>query len=121
MKQKILMIIVVGMLLLAGPCHLSADQILQSLRRAGSHIAKATVYNTLKLFKDKGLLRDIVVPDHVVFDSTTTPHHHFYNVDTCEVTDVPAGELKIVGTASLPPGLELDDVDVIVRVRSRKA
>ncbi|MDH5277312.1 MAG: transcriptional repressor, partial [Gammaproteobacteria bacterium] len=51
----------VGMLLLAGPCHVSADQILQSLRRSGSRISKATVYNTLKVFSRAGIIREVAV------------------------------------------------------------
>ena len=41
---------VVAELLLDRPQHLSADQIIDRLRDAGSRVSKATVYNTLKLF-----------------------------------------------------------------------
>ena len=36
----------VAEILLGRPQHLSADQILEQLRRAGSRVSKATVYNT---------------------------------------------------------------------------
>ena len=41
-------------LLLSAPQHLSAEQILASLRRAGARVSKATVYNTLNLFAATG-------------------------------------------------------------------
>lgn len=106
--------------MLAAPAHLTAEDVLQCVRGAMPEISRATVYNTLKLFKEKGLLRDIIVPDHVVFDSTTAPHYHFYNIDTGEVSDVPDGEITVVGTPSLPDDLEFDDIDVVVRVRKKQ-
>jgi Fur family transcriptional regulator, iron response regulator len=110
----------VAQVMLAGPAHLTADDVLRRVRAAMPDLSRATVYNTLKLFKEKGLVRDIVVPDHVVFDSTAAPHFHFYNIETGEVTDVPAGDITLVGTPTAPPGFELDDIDVVVRVRRRK-
>jgi len=107
--------------MLAAPVHLTAEEVLTRVRVLMPEVSRATVYNALKLFKEKGLVRDIVVPDHVVFDSTTEPHHHFYDVDTGAVTDVPMGDIKIVGSANAPPGFDIDDIDVVVRVRRSKA
>jgi Fur family iron response transcriptional regulator len=111
----------VAQVMFPAPVHLTADQVLLRVRSIIPEISRATVYNTLKLFSEKGLVREVIVDaDHVVFDSTTTPHYHLYDIDTGEVTDVPAGEIKVVGSASLPPDLELDEIDVVVRVRRRK-
>ncbi|HLU05546.1 MAG TPA: transcriptional repressor, partial [Woeseiaceae bacterium] len=46
----------VAEVLLERPQHLSADQILERLREGGSRVSKATVYNTLKLFSERGLV-----------------------------------------------------------------
>ena len=82
------------MLLLAGPCHVSADQLLQSLRRSGSRISKATVYNTLKAFSRAGIIQEVAVdPSRLVYDSTTTRHHHFLDEDTGELTDINPAEV----------------------------
>ncbi len=40
----------VAEIVLARPQHLSADQIIDRLRKLGSGVSKATVYNTLNLF-----------------------------------------------------------------------
>jgi Fur family transcriptional regulator, iron response regulator len=112
----------VAHVMLATPSHLTADDVLTRVRDIMPEISRATVYNTLKLFKDKGLLRDVIVnAEQVVFDSTTAPHHHYYDVDTGMVTDVPAGEITVVGTPSLPPEVEIESIDLVVRVRRRKA
>jgi Fur family iron response transcriptional regulator len=110
----------IGALLLRRPVHLTADQILQQLRASGSAISKATVYNTLRLFTDHGLVREVVVdPGRVIYDSTTVPHHHFYNADTGELTDIDAGAVGLPGIPSPPAGTRAESVEVIVRLRSR--
>jgi len=108
------------MLLLAGPCHVSADQILQSLRRSGSRISKATVYNTLKVFSRAGIIREVAVdPSRLVYDSTTTRHHHFLNEDTGELLDIDPAEVELARLPRLPEGTEASSVEVIIRVRRR--
>jgi Fur family transcriptional regulator, iron response regulator len=108
--------------MLATPVHITADDVLSRARAIMPEISRATVYNTLKLFRDRGLLREVIVnAEQVVFDSTTAPHHHFYDVDTGMVTDVPAGEITVVGTPSLPPDVEIESIELVVRVRRRPA
>ena len=78
----------IGMLMLAEPQHMSADKIIADLNQAGSRISKATVYNTLNLFSDHGLIREVSVDStRQFYDSTIDPHHHFYNADTGELSD----------------------------------
>jgi Fur family iron response transcriptional regulator len=106
-------------LVLARPQHLSAEQVLSTVRANGSRVSKATVYNTLNLFCEHGLLRTVEVdPSRVYYDSTNEPHHHFYNVDTGELTDIPAEAIELTVHAALPPGTHQQDVDVVVRVRA---
>ena len=46
----------VAEILLEKPQHMSADQIIDRLREAGSGVSKATVYNTLNLFGERGIV-----------------------------------------------------------------
>jgi Fur family transcriptional regulator, iron response regulator len=108
----------VGMLLFACPQHLSADQIIAGLRGHGSRVSKATVYNTLKLFCERGLARTVEIdPTRQFYDSSIEPHHHFFNVDTGELTDIPVGAVSLSVGAPLPPGTEQTGVDVVIRIR----
>ena len=67
--------------LLAKPQHISADQLLLLLRKQGSKVSKATIYNTLSLFKTGRLVRELNVDSaKAVYDSAAYTHHHFYNV-----------------------------------------
>ena len=99
--------------------HLSADQIFILVNDRASETSKATVYNTLNLFFEKKLVREVIVdPSKVFYDPNTAPHHHFYNVDTGELTDIDARDIRVTGLPALPQGMATEGVDIIVRVRS---
>ena len=100
--------------------HLSADQILSFVNSRYAETSKATVYNTLKLFLRKKLIRELVVdPAKIVYDPNTEPHHHLYDVATGRLTDIPADNIRVLGLPPLPQGTVADGVDIIVRTRPR--
>jgi Fur family transcriptional regulator, iron response regulator len=112
----------IALMMLGRPQHLSAEQIIGAIRASGLRISKATVYNTLNLFCERGLLRAVDVdPTRQYYDSSTDPHHHFYNVDTGELTDIPVESVRLSVETSLPLGTERAGVEVIVRVRGTRA
>ena len=105
-------------ILLAKPQHLSAEQIIERLRVNGSGVSKATVYNSLKLFCERGLINECLVdPERRFYDSTTEPHHHFYNMDTGELTDIPRQDIRFAGLPEHPKDFELDSIEVLVKGR----
>ncbi len=98
--------------------HLCADQILSLVNEMSPSASKATVYNTLKVLRDNGLVREVIVdPTRVFFDPNTEPHHHLYDVVTGCLTDIPPHELRIDGMPALPPGMVADGMDIVVRMR----
>ncbi len=113
--------IIVMQTILEHCAHLSAEELYQIIEQSPGRqgVALATVYNTLSLFAEKGLVREVIAdPSRVFYDPNTSPHHHVYNVTTGELIDVDADRIKVSGLPSLPPGTNLEGVDVIVRVRS---
>lgn len=109
----------VAEILLQKPQHLSADQIIEQLRAAGSTVSKATVYNSLNLFGERGLVKECLVdPERRFYDSRTTPHHHFYNADTGELRDIPVENIEVSGLPELPQGTQLEAAELIVRIRN---
>ncbi len=108
----------VAEILLDKPQHLSAEQILDRLQEAGSGVSKATVYNTLNLFGKCGIVKECCVdPVRKFYDSATHPHHHFYNVDTGEMRDIPDGQVRFAELPELPKGTESERVEVLIRIR----
>jgi Fur family iron response transcriptional regulator len=98
--------------------HLSADRILALVNARDAETSKATVYNTLRLFLDKKLIRELIVdPDKVFYDPNVSAHHHFYDVVTGRLTDIPADHIRVEGLPSLPLGTVAEGVDIIIRTR----
>ena len=108
----------IATVLFSRPQHLSADQVLEQVTALGERVSKATIYNTLSLFSRKHLIREVIVdPSKVFYDSTTLPHHHIYDIDTGALTDLEAIDVDLASVPVPPPGMIVDGVDVIVRVR----
>lgn len=98
--------------------HLSADQVMTIVNDRHAEASKATVYNTLSLFLEKGLIREVIVdPSKVFYDPNTGPHHHLYEVDSGRLTDINADNVRIEGLPELPKGVETVGIDLIVRVK----
>ena len=105
--------------LFAQPQHVSAEQILTLVNRKHKRVSKATVYNTLALFVEHGLLREVIVdPSRVVYDSNLSAHHHFYNMDTGLLQDIPSEQVTVTNLPTLPEGTAAAGVEVIIRVRN---
>ena len=98
--------------------HLAADDVFRLVNNAHQRVSKATVYNTLSLFVEKGLIRQVMAdPSKIFYDSNPAPHHHFYDISTGELTDIDATNVKVFGLPPLPEGTTMEGVDVVVRLR----
>ena len=112
--------VTVAEVLLARPVHMSAEQILVALRDSGARISKATVYNTLKVLTDCGLIRQIHLdPDRSVYDSMQANHHHFHDVENGVLWDIKPEDIAFAKLPPLPEGMETAGVEVVIRVRRR--
>lgn len=103
--------------------HPSADQVFARVKDGLSRsvgapvLSRATVYNTLHLFVEKGLLRELILAEgRVVFDPKMEPHHHFVDDDSGLIHDVPWDALKVKNVAELE-GLEVREYQVVLRGR----
>ncbi len=107
----------IGKVLFACAQHLSAEQVLAAVNQDDDEVSKATVYNTLGLFAKHGLVREVIVdPSKVFYDSNLSKHHHIYYSDTGELEDVADQHIEITKLPELPQNIEIEDVDVIIRV-----
>lgn len=101
--------------------HPSADQVWAEVKRGFPMLSRATVYNTLNLFAEKGLLRELVLAEgKVVFDPKLEPHHHFLDEETGEIVDVPWSALDVRRVHSLP-GFEVREFQVVMRGKKSRA
>ena len=95
--------------------HPSADQVWAEVKRGFPMLSRATVYNTLNLFTEKGLLRELVLAEgKVVFDPKLDPHHHFLDEETGEIVDVPWSALDVRRVHALN-GFDVREYQVVMR------
>lgn len=98
--------------------HPSADVVWKRVRERFPWISRATVYNTLNLFVDKGLLRRLTIAeDSVVFDPRTDTHHHFIDETTGAISDVAWERVQVCNITDLR---EYDVHDYMVVMRGTK-
>lgn len=95
--------------------HPSADEVWARVKGNVPMLSRATVYNTLNLFVEKGLLKPLVLAEgKVVFDPNIKPHHHFIDDDSGQIQDVPWEAVK-VGRVNDLPGLDVREYQVVMR------
>nr|WP_298723949.1 Fur family transcriptional regulator [uncultured Steroidobacter sp.] len=112
----------VAEILMAAPTHMTAEQILAEIRRGGERVSKATVYNTLKVLAQRGLVRQIHLdPERSVYDSTIVPHHHFHDLETGELQDIDPNDIAFSRFPTLPEGMEAEAIEVVIRLRKKRA
>lgn len=98
--------------------HPSADEVLSRMAEKGrgiSMISRATVYNTLNLFVQKGLLRELIIEEgHVVFDPRLDAHHHFVDTKSGRIFDLPTSSVPLGPVTGLDEFV-VEEVQVVVR------
>jgi Fur family iron response transcriptional regulator len=113
--------VTIGEALFAENQHLTADRVFEIVKeRDRTSVSRATVYNTLSLFVEKGLLREVFVDSSRTFyDTNLNPHHHFYNVDTGDLIDMKEQLEPFFTDNGLPENTTLETVDLVIRVSSQ--
>ena len=98
--------------------HVTAESLHDEVSDAGVKVSLATVYNTLHQFTQAGLLRQVIVDSsRSYFDTNTGDHQHFFLESEGMLIDIPGETIAVAGVPAPPPGLSVDRVDVVVRVR----
>lgn len=104
-----------------GDRHLSAEELHEQATVAGVPVSLATVYNALHQFTQAGLLRILAVEGaRTYFDTNTSDHHHFFVEGENRVFDIDQGRVGVYNVPEAPEGMEICNVDVIVRIRPKR-
>ena len=113
--------IAVAEFILGSKTHPSADEIFAMVRPTCPTVSRATVYNTLNLLVEKGLIRQQVLREGtIIFDSHVAAHHHFVDEETGEIYDVPWEAVQVSGAENLV-GFEVHEFQVVMRGRRQAA
>ena len=100
--------------------HFTINDIFKILQKGISKkISLATIYNTVHSFKKKGYLKEISVnKDKSYFDTNTTDHHHFLDINTNEIIDLKKEYVDKIRIKKNLPGKKINSIEVLVKVEN---
>ena len=111
-----------SLLFAKGDRHLTAEELHEEAMDAGVTVSLATVYNTLHQFTEAGMLRILAVEGaRTYFDTNTSDHHHFYIEGENRVLDIDTASVSVVNVPEPPAGMEIANIDVVIRLRPKRA
>jgi len=95
--------------------HPSAETIKQWIDRNFPKMSLATVYNTLRVLVDGGLLKELKLPhtESVLYDNNLAEHYHFLDERTGELVDVDPEQVTLA--PHLGEGFQITGVEVLLR------
>lgn len=110
--------VAIASFVLGDASHPSAEQVLAGVRERFPMVSRATVYNTLNLFVEQGLLRSFALGEgRAVFDRNVADHHHFIDDDTGAIHDIPWAALAVQNVHALT-GFNVREYQVVLRGRT---
>ena len=85
--------------------------------KANTKVSLATIYNTVHAFNEKGYLKEIAInSSQNYFDTNTSHHHHFFDINENKLIDLEEGEVKPIEIKKTIPGKKIKSVEVLVKI-----
>ena len=99
--------------------HFTINDLSKILKKNTSEkISLATIYNTVHSFKKKGYLKEISVnKDKSYFDTNTSDHHHFLDINTNELIDLKKEHVDKIRIKKNLPGKKITSIEVLVKIK----
>ena len=98
--------------------HFTIDQLKKIVEKnIKKKISLATLYNTVHAFEKKGYLKEISLKGNkTFFDTNTRSHHHFYDEETAQLTDIKNENISINNLPKIPNGKKIQDIEITIKV-----
>ena len=88
-------------------------------KRTNKKISLATIYNTVHSFKTKGYLKEILINrEKTYFDTNTSNHHHFLDLNTKELIDLKAEDVENIKIKKNLQGKKIKSIEVLVKIEN---
>tara|TARA_B100000963_G_C22205163_1_gene484911 strand:- start:136 stop:555 length:420 start_codon:yes stop_codon:yes gene_type:complete len=84
----------------------------------GSKVSLATIYNTVEAFTNAGYLKEILTSKNKsYYDTNIKSHHHFYDEESKELTDIKYSLIKLSKVPIPPKGKKIKNLEVVIRIQ----
>ena len=108
-------------LIFAKKQHFTAADLISLADKNELNISMATVYNTLSLLEDKGMLKTININNELKFyDTNLENHHHLYNTTMSTLTDIAHDKVTFAELPELPKTLEIESTELLIKVKNKQ-
>ncbi|TVQ79857.1 MAG: transcriptional repressor [Bradymonadales bacterium] len=104
--------------------HPTAEEVRIAVEKKMPSVSLATVYNTLNLLTQHGLIRAVKDPgtEKLRYDCNVEPHFHFYDESTGELTDLDPRLCEVdTKLLKIDASYEIAEIDVLIRGRKKKS
>ncbi len=100
--------------------HFTIQDIFKILKKENSkNVSLATIYNTVNSFKKKGYLKEISINrEKSYYDTNTSKHHHFLDINTNELIDLKTEDVEKVRIKKNLPGKKINSIEVLVKIEN---
>ena len=101
--------------------HFTVETLNREINKSGKKkISLATIYNTVEAFKKAGHLKRILTnTTKSYYDTNITLHHHFYDDETKELTDIDYQRVKLSKIPNPPRGKKIKNLEVIISLQKQ--
>jgi len=100
--------------------HFTINDLSKILQKENNkQVSTATIYNTINSFKKKGYLKEISVnKEKIYFDTNTSDHHHFLDINTNELIDLEKEHVDKIRIKKNLPGKKINSIEVLVKIEN---
>lgn len=92
--------------------HPTADEVYKGMKQMDSSISRATVFNTLKVLSDRGVIAALLIEEGVIrYDICSTPHAHFRCCQCGRIMDV---DVRRNASFNLPKGCSVTQMQYVI-------
>jgi len=99
--------------------HFTVETLYKKVNRIGNgKISLATIYNTVEAFTNAGYLKEILTSKNKsYYDTNIKSHHHFYDEESRELTDINYNQVKLSKVPIPPKGKKIKNLEVVIRIQ----
>ena len=99
--------------------HFTVEALNKKINKKGAaKVSLATIYNTVEAFTDAGYLKEILTnKNKSYYDTNIKSHHHFYDEESKELTDIHYSLIKLSKVPTPPKGKKIKNLEVVIRIQ----
>ena len=99
--------------------HFTVETLNKKINKNGAtKVSLATIYNTVEAFTSAGYLKEILTSKNKsYYDTNIKSHHHFYDEESKELTDIDDSQIKLSKVPIPPKGKKIKNLEVVIRIQ----